>query len=139
MRWNNACATVTVVAETDQVAAAVLADAIDGACEPIAQDKSIPIAFWHRSCDGRARRNSRDLAAVHWPDIRVNYPVAAAQNLKRVMAVGPDDAIGRLLLLPRPARDWQDHGAASDRSHFADWCHAEVVVDSDRLYRGEPK
>jgi len=134
VRWNDACATVTVVAETDEVAASVLADAIDGACDPVAQDESIPIAFWHRTCDGRARRNSRDLAAVHWPDIRVNYPAAAAQGLERVMAVGPDDAIGRLLLLHGPPGTGKTTALRAIAATWREWCRAEVVVDSDRLY-----
>jgi hypothetical protein len=134
VRWNDACATVTVVAETDELAASVLAEAVDGACNPLAQDGPIPIAFWHRTCDGRARRSSRDLTAVHWPDIRANYPGVAARALERVMAIGPGDAIGRLLLLHGPPGTGKTTALRAIAATWRDWCRAEVVVDSDRLY-----
>ncbi|MDP9072695.1 MAG: DUF5925 domain-containing protein, partial [Actinomycetota bacterium] len=65
VRWNDACAVVTVVAESEELAASVLADAVEGATVARPDGgRTMPVAFWHRTCNGRARRASRDIAAL---------------------------------------------------------------------------
>jgi len=135
MCWSDACATVTVVAETDELAASVLAQAIDGACEPVPDDGlTIPIAFWHRRCDGQARRTGRQAAATHWPKIRANYPPAAASALEQVMALRPDEAGGRLLLLHGPPGTGKTTALRAIGTAWRQWCRTEVVIDSEQLY-----
>jgi hypothetical protein len=134
-RWSNGCANVTVVAETDELAAAILADVVDGASEPVPEDKpTVPIAFWHRSCNGHALRSSRAIAEVHWSAIRTNYPAAAAGALDRVMAVTPAAAVGRLLLLHGPPGTGKTTALRAIATGWRGWCDTEVVVDSERLY-----
>jgi len=135
VRWQDACALVTVVADTEQLAASVLAQAVKGACEPEHDDgATISTAFWHRACDGRVRRNSRDLAAVSWSQIRGNYPAAAAGALERTMAIHPDTLGGRLLLLHGPPGTGKTTALRALSSAWRTWCRTEVVVDAERLY-----
>lgn len=103
LRWSDACANVTVVAETDDLAAAVLTEATDGACEPVPEDgPTLPVSFWHKMGNGQARRTGRQITATPWGDIRANYPTAAARALGQVMEFRPHDKEGRLLLLHGP-------------------------------------
>lgn len=135
LRWSDACAVVTVVAETDDLAATVLAEAIDGAQEAVsAEAPTIPIAFWHRSCNGRAGRASRSLALTTWSDIRRNYPAAAAQALERVMTLGPGGVAGRLLLLHGPPGTGKTTALRAIAAAWRTWCRVEVVVDAESLY-----
>ncbi len=135
VRWRDACAIVTVVADTEELAAAVLAEAVDGACEPVPEDgTTVPVAFWHRTCNGRARRVGRDMAALRWPAIRGNYPAVAASALERVMSVDPAVAVGRLLLVHGPPGTGKTTALRAISAAWRGWCRTEVVIDSERLY-----
>ncbi len=133
--WSDACATVTVVAETDELAASVLAGAIDGACEAVPEDgPTIPIAFWHRKCDGQGRRTSRQIPVTAWPDICANYPPAVARALGQVMGLRPDETSGRLVLLHGPPGTGKTTALRAMGAAWRRWCRTDVVIDSELLY-----
>ena len=94
-----ASARVTVVAVSDELAAAVLADATAGACEPPdPEGRTIPITFCHRNCRGGVNRSARKFEGMAWPDIRANYTAAAAAEVRgwRLLIVEDCDELVRV-------------------------------------------
>jgi Cdc6-like AAA superfamily ATPase len=100
VRWHGGGAEVSVTAVADDVARTVLALATkDAATEQQADDGLVSMGFWRRSPRQGAYRAGRRMSAAPWPDIRANYPSAAAAALDTLMAVTPDTVHGHLVLL----------------------------------------
>jgi Domain of unknown function (DUF5925)/ATPase family associated with various cellular activities (AAA) len=129
-------ATVVVTATTAELGTRIMAEATDGMTEQPPGDEAVVMGFWHLSAGG-PRRHSRAITSASWTDVRANYARGAATQLDRLIGIGRDSVLGRLLLVyGRPgtgkttalrmlAREWRD------------WCRFDCVLDPDALF-GNP-
>ncbi|GAB3904291.1 hypothetical protein GCM10029964_097730 [Kibdelosporangium lantanae] len=137
-RWDNTqTATVTVTAVSDEVAARVLAAAIDGAEEPPTDEEgSVTMGFWHLSQHG-PRRRSREIEAPTWTAIRRNYASRAAVAVDALMSARPEALAGRLLLLHGPPGTGKTTALRALAQSWRDWCDIDCVLDPERMF-GDP-
>ena len=130
--WEYGSATVHVVADTDELAAAVLEDTVRDAVEP-PSDATVPVVFWNRGLRG-AIRNSRDVTAPVWAAVRHNYGAKVAAAFDALTVLDPSAVDGRLLLLHGPPGTGKTTALRSLASAWRTWCTFEVVVDTERLF-----
>jgi hypothetical protein len=137
-RWeNNQSGTVTVTAVSDEVAARVLAAAIDGAEEPpTAEEGSVTMGFWHLGQQG-PRRRSREIEAPTWEEIRRNYASRASGAVDTLMSARPENLAGRLLLLHGPPGTGKTTALRALAQSWRDWCDLDCVLDPERMF-GDP-
>jgi uncharacterized protein DUF5925/ATPase family protein associated with various cellular activities (AAA) len=135
VRWDESrSANVTVTAETDELAAKVLAEAVDNAEEPPTEDKeAVTMGFWHLTLQG-PRRRTREITAPTWDEIRRNYPSRASGAVDRLMALKPDTLAGRLLLLHGPPGTGKTTALRALAQSWREWCEVDCVLDPERLF-----
>jgi hypothetical protein len=132
-RWKDGSASLMVTAETDDLARAVLEDAgRDVEAPPEPDDEKVTIGFWHAAGRGIARR-ARTIAIDPWPMIRRNYSARTADALDQLMAIGPNDLSGRLLLLHGPPGTGKTSTLRGLAYAWRSWCQCDCVLDPDRL------
>ncbi|HVM66277.1 MAG TPA: DUF5925 domain-containing protein, partial [Acidimicrobiales bacterium] len=126
-------ATLTVTAETDAIAKAVLDDASRDAEAPPGPDADrVTMGFWHCGARGGARK-SRSIAVDPWPRIRRNYSADPAAALEELVGLGPDDISGRLVLLHGPPGTGKTSTLRALAHAWRAWCQFEYILNPDRL------
>jgi hypothetical protein len=134
VRWADGSGELTVTAVTEQLAKEVLHAAATDAEEPAGDEaKSVAVNFWHRGRCGPPSSVERDVAVEPWEAIRRNYATPAASALEAVMAFGPDELTGRLLLLHGPPGTGKTTALRALAHAWRSWCRLEVVLDPERL------
>jgi len=135
MRWRQSRrARVTVTASSAELAASVLATAVEGAVEAAEPaGGSVPVGFWHLGTHG-PRRVEREIEAAGWATIRGNYsgPVAAA--LERLMGLDGTRLHGRLLLLYGEPGTGKTTALRALAQQWRSWCQVDCVLDPERLF-----
>jgi hypothetical protein len=134
VRWNSAGAEVSVTAETEELARAVLAAATEGAApERDTKADVVAVGFWHRSTRG-PRRAARQVKAQPWDAVKSNYPDAARDKLAALMTVGSADVDGRLLLLHGEPGTGKTTLLRTLAFEWRAWCQADCVLDPEVLF-----
>jgi hypothetical protein len=131
-RHNNGVAELSVVADSDDIARAVIDEAVADATEP-ATDTGVAVAFWNTSGCG-PQRSSRHIAAPMWATVRHNYGAKVVDAMDRLTVLDPATVDGRLLLLHGPPGTGKTTALRALASAWRAWCTFEVVVDTERLF-----
>jgi hypothetical protein len=130
-------ARVTVTAARAELAAAVLAAAVENAVEErVPAADSVPIGFWHFGAHG-PRRVQREIDAAPWASIRANYAEPVARTLEQLMAVDAGSVTGRLLLLHGEPGTGKTTALRALAQQWRSWCQVDCVLDPERLF-GDP-
>lgn len=133
-RWADGSAHLTVTATTAEIARAVLRQATRDAVEPRRRaDEAVTIGFWHVGCS-RPVRKEREVDAAPWRKIRCNYSTSARRALEQLMAVGPEDVCGRLVLLHGPPGTGKTTALRALAHAWRRWCRMDYVLDPERLF-----
>ena len=133
-RWKDGTARLTVTAVSEDLARQVLRHATSGAVEPGRPvDQAVTIGFWHLECRGPVRKE-REVDAAPWQKIRRNYSAPVATSLERLIAVGPHQVRGRLLLLHGPPGTGKTTALRALAHAWRRWCRLECVLDPERLF-----
>lgn len=99
---------------------------------PEPEDETVAVGFWHGTCRG-ASRKARTVAIHPWPTIRRNYSQHAAGAIDKLMAVGPHQLTGRLLLLHGPPGTGKTSALRALAHAWRRWCQCDCILDPDRL------
>jgi hypothetical protein len=135
VRWEESqSASVTVTAVSDDLAAQVLKEAVEGAEEPPTEDtSSITMGFWHLTSSG-PRRRTREITAPTWAEISGNYTASAVGAVDRLMKMTSDGLAGRLLLLHGPPGTGKTTALRALAQAWRKWCQVDCVLDPERLF-----
>ncbi|MGN6676657.1 MAG: DUF5925 domain-containing protein, partial [Streptosporangiaceae bacterium] len=133
--WRSGTAEVTVTAVSADLAESLAARIADDAEVRLPADEGlVTIGFWHRLERRGACKVARSVRAPAWDDIRENYSSATAAALNQLMAVGPDDMAGQLLLLYGPPGTGKTTALRALAREWQGWCDTDCVLDPEALF-----
>ncbi|MBE1465384.1 DUF5925 domain-containing protein [Kibdelosporangium phytohabitans] len=133
LRWDDG-GRVSVTATSDELAAKVLAEAVDGAkAEPTEDPAVVTMGFWYVAEHG-PRRRTRDIVAPAWDEIRRNYTSSVGAAFDKLMATTADELNGRLLLLHGPPGTGKTTALRAIAQSWREWCEVDCVLDPERLF-----
>jgi len=134
VRWRTGGASITVTAETEDLAASVLDQCVAGATEKVAVDNAeVEIGFWHQSQMGPTR-TARNVACDEWSSIRANYETRASEAIDRLVALTPTTVNGRLLIMHGAPGTGKTTALRALARAWRDWCQADFVIDPQQLF-----
>ncbi|SCL41580.1 ATPase family associated with various cellular activities (AAA) [Micromonospora pallida] len=131
--WKGHGAEVTVTAVSGEVGQSALDRIVAGATA--AEDAgSGRIGFWHQSPRRGAQRDVRTVTTPEWATIRDNYTATARREFDRLMAVTPENVLGRLVLLHGAPGTGKTTALRALAHAWRQWCQADCVLDPDVLF-----
>ncbi|HEX4176474.1 MAG TPA: DUF5925 domain-containing protein [Acidimicrobiales bacterium] len=134
VRWPHGHARVSVLAQTEELAQEIFAQATDGAVLPPALDRSkVDIGFWHTSGHG-PMRSVRTLTVPGWQGMRTSYGASAASAFDGLMSMTREGLPGKLLLLHGPPGTGKTTALRSLSDAWREWCQFDYVLDPERLF-----
>lgn len=135
IRWPHGHARVSVLAQSDELAQEIFAQATEGAVPaPPALDRSkVDVGFWHMTGHGPLR-SVRTLAVQMWPSIRSSYAAGAARAFDDLMSMTRQELPGKLLLLHGPPGTGKTTALRSLSDAWRSWCQFDYVLDPERLF-----
>jgi hypothetical protein len=135
IRWPQGYARVSVLAQSEDLAKEVFAQATAGAVPPrrgIDRSK-IDVGFWHFGGRGPIR-SVRTLSVSPWRGIRASYNARAAGAFDDLMSMTKKSLPGKLLLLHGPPGTGKTTALRSLSDAWRSWCQFDYVLDPDRLF-----
>jgi Domain of unknown function (DUF5925)/ATPase family associated with various cellular activities (AAA) len=132
--WAQGNARVSVLAQSEQLAKAILESAIEGAEMPEILDTSkADVGFWHLGSHGPIRHERR-IAVPDWSAIAHNYSASTFRSLDDVMSRTRDQLGGKLLLLHGPPGTGKTTALRALADAWRTWCQFDYVLDPERLF-----
>ena len=135
VRWPHGNARVSVLAQSEELAEEIFAQATkDAVLPPPDLDRTkVDVGFWHMSGRG-PMRSIRRLTVPGWPSIRTSYTTAAASAFDGLMPLTRDELPGKLLLLHGPPGTGKTTALRSLSDAWRGWCQFDYVLDPERLF-----
>ena len=135
VRWPHGRARVSVLAQSDELAKDIFAQATKGAVppRPTLDRSKVDVGFWHMSGIG-PMRSVRTLTVPGWEAIRTSYSTNAAGAFDGLMSMTREDVPGKLLLLHGPPGTGKTTALRSLSDAWRSWCQFDYVLDPERLF-----
>jgi hypothetical protein len=135
VRWPHGHARVSVVAQSEELAQEIFAQAIEGAVPPppVFDRSKVDVGFWHMGGHG-PMRSVRTLTVPEWQAIRTSYGAGAALAFDGLMTMTRKGLPGKLLLLHGPPGTGKTTALRSLSDAWRAWCQFDYVLDPERLF-----
>jgi len=132
-RSRDRTATLTATGVTEEVVEAILAGLISDSTDPAPpEDEALSVGFWHLTRQG-PRRSARAIGIHPWPTVRRNYGSGVAACVDQIMAMGPSELSGGLMLLHGPPGTGKTSLIRALGHAWQSWCQLDCVLDPERL------